>query len=172
MTAVSRRQPAQLAWAAGGRVLAGAARLAAARAVAAPAGRIARSAVMSSKRGETPEERKARKEAVKVGVGLRCTALLVLTAGRHVAQALLHKPCCYCMAQIQVANTSSTHPTPAPCALQQQKAARRAQREGAACANVGRKACTLCGELKDTLIRCQVDASGQWHMVRLEECLP
>lgn len=64
-----------------------------------------------SKRSETPEERKARKEAVK-----------------------------------------------------QQKAARRAQREGAD-TEVGRKPCDLCSQPKDTLIRCQIDESARWHMV-------
>ncbi|KAL4436549.1 hypothetical protein ABPG75_003688 [Micractinium tetrahymenae] len=65
-----------------------------------------------SKRGETPEERKARKEAVKAS-----------------------------------------------------KAARRAQREGAADEDVGRKPCDLCSQPKDTLIRCQIDESQKWHMV-------
>ncbi|KAI7836220.1 hypothetical protein COHA_009901 [Chlorella ohadii] len=53
-------------------------------------------------------------------------------------------------------------------AVKQQKAARRLQREGAVQQvdpDFGRKPCDLCSGLKDTLIRCQTDASGQWRMV-------
>lgn len=28
-----------------------------------------------------------------------------------------------------------------------------------------RKACTLCGKLRDVLVRCQIDETGQWHFV-------
>lgn len=45
------------------------------------------------------------------------------------------------------------------------KALRRAQREGRADSSVGQKACTVCGTSCDLLIRCQIDASQQWHMV-------
>jgi hypothetical protein len=49
--------------------------------------------------------------------------------------------------------------------LQQQKAARRLQREGGQDPDYGRKACDLCTKKQDTLIRCQIDASLEWHMV-------
>ena len=49
----------------------------------------------------------------------------------------------------------------------QAKAARRATRAGEQPESEGRKACTLpdCGTPSDLLVRCQVDASGKWHMV-------
>jgi hypothetical protein len=61
------------------------------------------------------------------------------------------------------------HPTHTRPPLQEQKAARRLQRGGAAQQidpDFGRKPCDLCALPKDTLIRCQVDASGAWRMVR------
>ena len=45
------------------------------------------------------------------------------------------------------------------------KAARRAQREGRADPSVGQKQCDICNKSVDLLIRCQIDASGQWRMV-------
>lgn len=56
-------------------------------------------------------------------------------------------------------------------AVKEAKAAKRAAREGVrqvADPDFGRKQCTLCGRPRDTLIRCQVDASQRWHMVRCE----
>lgn len=50
-------------------------------------------------------------------------------------------------------------------AVKQQKAARRLQREGGQDPDYGRKACDLCTKKQDTLIRCQIDASLEWHMV-------
>ena len=45
------------------------------------------------------------------------------------------------------------------------KAARRAQREGRADPSVGQKTCDVCGKSVDLLIRCTIDASGDWKMV-------
>eukprot|EP00977_Amphora_coffeiformis_P024939 scaffold17685_cov169-Amphora_coffeaeformis.AAC.3 len=45
------------------------------------------------------------------------------------------------------------------------KAARRAQREGRADPSVGQKSCDVCGKSVDLLIRCTIDASGDWKMV-------
>ena len=45
------------------------------------------------------------------------------------------------------------------------KAARRAVREGRADPSVGQKGCDVCGKSVDLLIRCTVDASGDWNMV-------
>jgi hypothetical protein len=45
------------------------------------------------------------------------------------------------------------------------KAQRRAQREGTADASHGQKDCTVCGKSVDLLIRCTIDAKGDWNMV-------
>lgn len=44
------------------------------------------------------------------------------------------------------------------------KATRRAIREGQAPESHGKKPCTLCGKMRDELIRCRVDESATWHM--------
>jgi hypothetical protein len=50
-------------------------------------------------------------------------------------------------------------------AKKEAKEARRAKREGRADVTYGQKPCDLCERSVDLLIRCQVDASGQWKMV-------
>jgi len=45
------------------------------------------------------------------------------------------------------------------------KLARRAAREGRALGTKGQKACDLCSNAVDLLIRCRVDASNEWKMV-------
>jgi hypothetical protein len=45
------------------------------------------------------------------------------------------------------------------------KAQRRAQREGTADPSHGQKDCTVCGKSVDLLIRCTIDAKGDWNMV-------
>jgi len=45
------------------------------------------------------------------------------------------------------------------------KAERRAQRKGDVDPSFGQKKCDTCDELKDLLIRCQIDESQKWHMV-------
>ncbi|KAK9828493.1 hypothetical protein WJX72_000316 [[Myrmecia] bisecta] len=47
----------------------------------------------------------------------------------------------------------------------QLKAERRAVREGRPPETYGQKECDLCHQLKDLLIRCQVDKTEAWHMV-------
>lgn len=52
--------------------------------------------------------------------------------------------------------------------IQAVKAARRAQRQGLAASGsseYGKKACDVCGDKKDLLIRCQTDERRTWRMV-------
>ncbi|KAG2453399.1 hypothetical protein HYH02_001623 [Chlamydomonas schloesseri] len=49
-------------------------------------------------------------------------------------------------------------------ALKAAKAAKRDERQGLGDPEKGRKPCSLCGRSRDLLVRCQVDATGTWHM--------
>lgn len=52
--------------------------------------------------------------------------------------------------------------------IQAVKAAKRAQRQGIAASegsDYGKKACDICRQLKDLLIRCQTDETRAWRMV-------
>jgi len=49
--------------------------------------------------------------------------------------------------------------------VKQQKAEKKARREGRGEEGYGQKPCTLCHQQKDLLIRCQIDKSGAWQMV-------
>ncbi|KAL0036255.1 hypothetical protein WJX79_010383 [Trebouxia sp. C0005] len=49
--------------------------------------------------------------------------------------------------------------------IKAQKADKRARREGHVPDEYGQKQCSLCDQLKDLLIRCQIDKTEKWHMV-------
>lgn len=49
--------------------------------------------------------------------------------------------------------------------IKAQKADKRARREGHVPDEYGQKQCSLCNQLKDLLIRCQIDKTEKWHMV-------